>query len=163
MIYTDAMNKKLLLGAVLLAIIASAFAYVLLNKPAVTTEKHDMSHMAQAAQAPASPTTSATTPGAYVDYSPTVVAKTSGVKLIFFYAPWCPQCRMLDADIKAGSIPTGVTIIKTDYDSNQGLRQKYGVTIQTTIVRVDDAGNLLQKYVAYDDPTLAAVINGALK
>lgn len=100
------------------------------------------------------------TPGAYVDYAADVIAKTPGTKLLFFYAPWCPQCRMLDADITARGVPDGTTIIKTDYDSNQALRQKYGVTIQTTFVRVDDAGNALQKFVAYDDPTLAAALKG---
>ncbi len=98
--------------------------------------------------------------GTYIDYSADSIAKTPGTKLLFFYAPWCPQCRMLDADIKAKGVPDDTTIIKVDYDSNQALRQKYGVTIQTTFVRVDDAGNMLQKFVAYDDPTLAAALKG---
>lgn len=98
------------------------------------------------------------TPGSYVDYSDSIIASTSGIKLLFFHAPWCPQCRALDASIKSGPIPNGITIIKTDYDSNQKLRQKYGVTIQTTVVRVDDNGNLVKKYVAYDKPTLENVI-----
>lgn len=95
--------------------------------------------------------------GTYIDYSPDAIAKTSGTKILFFHAPWCPQCRALDADIKAKGVPAGVTIIKTDYDSNQTLRQKYGVTIQTTLVEVDDNGNLIEKYVAYDEPTIDSV------
>lgn len=95
--------------------------------------------------------------GSYVDYSSDIIAKTSGTKILFFYAPWCPQCRALEADIKAKGVPSGVTIIKVDYDSNQKLRQKYGVTIQTTLVKVDDNGNLVKKYVAYDEPNLEAV------
>ncbi|QQG50265.1 MAG: thioredoxin family protein [Candidatus Berkelbacteria bacterium] len=104
----------------------------------------------------------AKTPGAYVDYSDSVIASTSGTKILFFHAPWCPQCRTLDADIRKSNVPAGVTIIKTDYDTNQALRQKYGVTIQTTLVRVDDAGNLVKKYVAYDEPTFAAVSSNLL-
>jgi len=42
------------------------------------------------------------------------------------------------------------------------LRQKYGVTIQTTIIRLDAEGNVAKKYVAYDDPTLTNVIANAL-
>ncbi len=98
----------------------------------------------------------------YVTYSDDIVAKTSGTKILFFHAPWCPQCRALEASIKAGTIPTGVTIIKVDYDSHQALRQQYGVTIQTTLVKVDDTGNLIKKYVAYDEPTLSAVSQNLL-
>lgn len=101
-------------------------------------------------------------PGEYINYSSDAIAKSSGTKVLFFHAPWCPKCRELDTSIKAGSIPQNVTIIKVDYDSNQSLRQKYGVTIQTTLVRVDDDGNLVKKYVAYDSPTLDAVIKNAL-
>lgn len=100
---------------------------------------------------------SSTTPGAYVDYRDGIVAQTSGTKLLFFHAPWCSQCRSIDADIRKTNVPTNVTIIKVDYDSNQGLRQKYGVTLQTTVVKIDDAGNLVKKFVAYEDPTLAAI------
>jgi thiol-disulfide isomerase/thioredoxin len=99
----------------------------------------------------------ASTPGKYVDYSPSVVSETSGTKVLFFHAPWCPQCRMLDADIKQTALPDNLTIIKVDYDSNQSLRQKYGVTLQTTLVLVDDNGNLVKKYVAYNEPTYEAI------
>lgn len=95
--------------------------------------------------------------GSYVDYSEDVIAKTAGTKILFFHAPWCPQCRDLDASIKQESVPAGVTIIKVDYDSNQKLRQQYEVMIQTTLVKVDDQGNLIKKYVAYDEPNLASV------
>lgn len=100
--------------------------------------------------------------GAYVDYTDSIITSTAGTKILFFHAPWCPQCRALEKSIKSGLIPEGVTIIKVDYDSNQLLRQKYGVTIQTTLVKIDDSGNLVEKYVAYDSPTLAAVTENLL-
>lgn len=96
-------------------------------------------------------------PGAYVDYSDAVIASTEGTKILFFHAPWCPQCRSLETSIKSTDLPDGVTIIKVDYDTNQNLRQKYGVTIQTTLVRVDDNGGLVERYVAYDEPTFESV------
>jgi hypothetical protein len=49
-----------------------------------------------------------------------------------------------------------------DYDTHTALRQKYGVTLQTTIVRVDDEGKLVKKYVAYQDPSLEAVVKNTL-
>jgi len=116
----------------------------------------------QASQSPADANSTISTPGQYIDYSSDIIASTSGTKVLFFHAPWCPQCRALDSSIKGGPIPSGVTIIKVDYDSNQGLRKKYGVTTQTTLVRVDDSGNLVKKYVAYDSPTLDALVKNAL-
>ena len=98
--------------------------------------------------------------GSYVDYKENIIASTNGKKLLFFHAEWCPQCRELEADIKKGPIPEKTTIIKVDFDNSQDLRQKYRVTQQTTIVRVNDDGSLVKKFVAYDEPTLAAVISG---
>lgn len=110
-------------------------------------------------EAEAEPVASA---GVYVDYSPTAIAEAEGRALLFFHAPWCPQCRSVESDILAQGVPAGVTIIKVDYDSNQSLRQQYGVTLQTTFVEVDSAGVGLQTYVAYEDPRLQAVIDAML-
>lgn len=96
-------------------------------------------------------------PGAYIDYSSNIIANTAGTKVLFFHAPWCPQCRTLEADINKQGLPSGVTVIKVDYDTNQALRQKYGVTLQTTLVRVDDQGNLVKKLVAYDNPSIESI------
>ena len=102
------------------------------------------------------------TPGSYVAYSDEAAAKAKGTKLLFFHAPWCPQCRALEADINKNGAPDGTTIFKVDYDSAQELRQKYGVTLQTTVVLIDDEGKLVKKFVANDDPTLAAVTGNLL-
>jgi thiol-disulfide isomerase/thioredoxin len=103
-----------------------------------------------------------TKPGQYLTYTPDIIAKTKGTKILFFHAPWCPQCRALEASITSNTIPTNISIIKVDYDSNQTLRQKYGVTIQTSVVKVDDVGQLVKKYVAYEDPSLQAIIENLL-
>jgi len=102
-------------------------------------------------------------PGQYVDYSPELVASTPGDKLLFFHASWCSQCVALEDDIEASGVPDGVTIFKVDYDSNQDLRQEYGVTIQTTMVKVDDNGDKIDSYVAYEDPTLDSVSTALLQ
>lgn len=104
----------------------------------------------------------ATSAGAYVEYSDTAIANAEGRTILFFHAPWCPQCRSLESDILAVGVPAGVTIIKVDYDSHQDLRQKYGVTQQTTLVEVDAAGNGLQNYLAYGDPRLQVVLDAML-
>lgn len=111
-----------------------------------------------AASAPVTPGASA---GAYVDYSEGIVAKTIGTKVLFFHASWCPNCRALEKDIIAGPIPADLTIIKVDFDNSTDLRQKYGVTLQTTVVYVDDNGAELGKKVLTDDPSLDALVAAA--
>lgn len=113
-------------------------------------------------QSTMSATSATPTTGSYIDYNSEAIAQTTGTKILFFHAPWCPQCRALDASIMSGTIPKNVTIIKVDYDSNQKLRSQYGVTIQTTLVRIDDSGKLIRKYVAYDTPSLDALIQNVL-
>lgn len=97
--------------------------------------------------------------GRYIDYNQQVLAEADGRRLLFFYAAWCPQCRMLDKSIKEQGVPDGMTIFKVNYDSETTLKQRYGVTLQTTVVEVDARDNLVKKYVAYDMPTLPAVLN----
>ncbi len=96
--------------------------------------------------------------GSYVDYDAETFAKLSdSTRILFFHASWCPQCRALDESLKEADIPEGVTVFKVDYDKNQDLRQKYGVTIQTTLVRVDSTGGKVKSYVAYESPTFSSV------
>lgn len=97
--------------------------------------------------------------GAYVKYDEKVFEETLGRRWLFFHAGWCPQCRALQKDIEKNGVPSGVTIFETNYDTEGDLKQKYGVTLQTTVVEVDAAGNEVQKFVAYDDPTIEAVMN----
>ncbi|MBT2497910.1 hypothetical protein J7E25_02260 [Agromyces sp. ISL-38] len=97
-------------------------------------------------------------PGAYVDYTDDVIATTPGQKVLFFHASWCPQCRALDEELRTQGVPDGLTVIKVDYDSMTELRQRYGVTLQTTVVYVDDAGQMLSSAVIYDEPSVASLV-----
>jgi thiol-disulfide isomerase/thioredoxin len=95
--------------------------------------------------------------GAYLDYEDGVVEATAGPKALFFHASWCPKCRALDEDLRAEGAPAGLTVFKVDYDSRTDLRQRYGVTLQTTIVFVDDAGAKISSVVLYDDPSVESL------
>ena len=112
------------------------------------------------AAGPAAPAAPEVSPGAYVDHSEAALAAAEGTRVLFFHAPWCPQCRALEADILSSGVPDGITVVKVDYDTNQDLRQQYGVTLQTTVVSLDDAGGATSTFVAYDEPTLDAALTG---
>ena len=97
--------------------------------------------------------------GEYLPYDSAKLANAkTGKVVIFFAASWCPECRALNADITAhmSAIPTRLTILKADFDTELKLRQKYGVTYQHTLVQVDEAGNLLHKWSG--SSTLADVV-----
>ena len=95
---------------------------------------------------------------AYLDYEDGVIEATAGPKALFFHASWCPKCRALDEDLRAEGAPDGLTVFKVDYDSRTDLRQRYGVTIQTTIVFVDDTGEMISSVVLYDDPSVESLV-----
>lgn len=157
------MKKSWVIIGGIAVLIGAAVLYVTLTKK--DTQKPTASPQSQTAtDAPAATpqpkeTTQATAkPGVYADYDQTAIANAAGRKILFFYAPWCPQCRALEQSIQAGTIPNDVTIFKTDFDSSTDLRMKYGVNLQTTLVEIDSAGNKIQTYTAYNTPDLATVI-----
>lgn len=86
-------------------------------------------------------------PGEYTEYDPALLANAEeGDVILFFHAGWCPSCRGLEKDIEKnlGDIPSGVTIMKLNYDSETELKKKYGVVRQHTLVRVDSEGNMIE-------------------
>lgn len=107
-----------------------------------------------------SETDTASVDGRYVDYSADFLSdKSYDSTIIFFYAPWCPECRGFDMVIKEGLVPKNTQILKLDYDSSQDLRKKYGVTIQTSFVRVDSSGNKQRLWSGYGkDKSIDAII-----
>lgn len=89
--------------------------------------------------------------GSYIAYSPQAVqqAAAQGKKpVLFFHADWCPTCRAADKDInkKLDQIPEDIVILKTDYDKETELKEKYGITYQHTFVQVDGQGNEITKW-----------------
>lgn len=162
------MNKLALISIlVILTLIVGAGAFVFLSKPEpenpISTK--DSTLRTQNTDQPTAQSTEkpSQTAGSYVEYSNENLTKYSNnTRLLFFHAPWCPQCRELDASIAASSLPANTTILKVDYDTNQDLRQTYGVTLQTTVVKIDAAGEKVDSFVAYDEPTFANVESALL-
>jgi thiol-disulfide isomerase/thioredoxin len=112
--------------------------------PAPTSESPSASASASSAEP-------APTAGAYVDYDAWQAdqAAFAGTDVVlFFAASWCPTCKRADANLTGdpAAIPAGLTIVKTDYDSQTELKQRYGVTVQHTFVQVDAQGEALAKW-----------------
>lgn len=162
-VYSRTMNKKLLVAIVtILLIIGASITYVLVQKSLKANSEVTTSENTTKQIKPQS-YSSNIAKGKYTDYTEDNFALAQGERLLFFHAPWCPQCRELDASIVSSALPDNLTIFKVDYDTNQALRIKYGVTIQTTIVKVDENGEKIESYVAYDKPNFGAVEQALLK
>ncbi len=160
--YDVGMPKKLKLvvvGLIILISFGSVYFFATRGNQENSQPNSTSPTLSNESSTPSTPTASATdpAPGTYLEYSEDLLATTKDTKILFFHAPWCSQCRALESSIKSGTIPNNVTIFKVDYDSNNRLRQKYGVTIQTTLVKISDTGDELKKFVAYDDPSLSAI------
>lgn len=98
-------------------------------------------------------------PGVYVSYEAGKLALAKeGDVVLFFRASWCPGCRALDASINSSLsvIPSGLTILDVNYDTETALKQKYGVTTQHTLVQVAADGTLIKKWSG--GSTLASII-----
>jgi thiol-disulfide isomerase/thioredoxin len=119
--------------------------------PSASASSPAASSPAPSSPAPATSEPAAPTEGAYVDYDAWQAdqAAFEGTDVVlFFAASWCPTCRRADANLTGdpGAIPAGLTIVKTDYDSQTELKQRYGVTVQHTFVQIDAAGEALAKW-----------------
>lgn len=158
------MNKKVVIGIVIVALIGIAgFAYASMGKSekAMMDEKDTM--MKDAAIVPGEDTgmmdktmdegmdksETMMKKGSYEAYASEKIARAeTGDVVLFFHASWCPSCRGLNADIEKNldAIPSGVSILKVDYDKETELKKKYAVTYQHTLVQVDKDGNLIKKW-----------------
>ena len=82
----------------------------------------------------------------YTNYSPELIGETD-TTVLFFYADWCPSCIAADNIIsREDLLSSGITLLKTDFDIELDLKQKYWVTTQHTFVQLDAEGNLVSKW-----------------
>jgi thioredoxin 1 len=85
--------------------------------------------------------------GTYEEYSPDMLSRAeNGDVVLFFHAKWCPTCRSADKNLSDATVPDGLTVLKADYDNEDELKRRYGVTTQHTFVQVDAEGNLIKKW-----------------
>ncbi len=91
----------------------------------------------------------------YVQYSKSALdSASSGRRVLFFYASWCPTCKPADASFtqNASKLPEDITVIRVNYNDSdtdqeeKDLAKKYGVTYQHTFVQIDGTGKELTKW-----------------
>jgi thiol-disulfide isomerase/thioredoxin len=100
------------------------------------------------------------TPGIYKSVSAAEIDNfTDSKRVLFFHASWCPTCLALDRDIKASEnkIPTNISILKLNIDEELELKRKYGVTLQHTLVQIDEDGNELGQWNG--SPSLVSLLD----
>ena len=98
---------------------------------------------------PTSPSDAAVPAGAYLsraEYTEQAASRAGTKVVYFFHAAWCPTCRATEDAIARDGIPAGLTLVKVDFDTENDLRKKYGVTTQHTFVQVDTSGAELSKW-----------------
>lgn len=88
----------------------------------------------------------------YIEYSEEALANAqaqeNGRTLLFFRADWCPTCKAAEKDILKNSsqLPEDLIILRTDYDTEIALKEKYDIVYQHTFVQVDSNGNEITKW-----------------
>ena len=65
-----------------------------------------------------------------------------GTTVVFFYAAWCPNCRATVTELNArwDEVNPGLSLVIADYDKEQALKARFGVTYQDTFVLLDKDG-----------------------
>ena len=65
-----------------------------------------------------------------------------GTTVVFFYAAWCPNCRATVTELTArwDEVNPGLTLVIADYDKEQALKARFGITYQDTFVLLDKDG-----------------------
>lgn len=140
------MNKSIV-GIIVIIVFVTA-GFIIFNNTKSESPKPESIQMAAAPTA--SETTMMKESARYIEYSAANLKKATeeGKAVLFFHATWCPTCKVANEAFTNNSsqIPEGVTVLKTDYDSQKDLKAKYGITYQHTFVQVNSEGNELAKW-----------------
>ena len=154
--------KKAIIITLVTVVLLGGLVAALVWRPVETTN-HTANRANDTPSTPAGPADAPGTSqaeGRYVAYEANEVSKEGyNDTILFFHASWCPECRAFETAINESEIPKGVQILKVDYDSSADLRQRYGVTIQSTFVKVNEFGERESSWVGYGkDKSVDAIL-----
>lgn len=158
-------SQKIIAASVVSVLLLAGAAYALLIEEPTTTEtSQQTSSTPQKAESTNSTESTETNnmqaAGRYATYTEEAIKDPAyDTTIVFFFAPWCPECRAYKQAIQAEQILEKVQILEADFDSSTELKKRYGVTLQTTFVRVNTTGELQKKWVGYgEEKSLNAVL-----
>jgi len=68
--------------------------------------------------------------------------------VLAFAADWCPSCQAVEKDIMKNitNIPTGITLIRANFDTESELKDRYNVKGQHTFVQLDSNKNAVKTW-----------------
>lgn len=104
----------------------------------------------------------------YIPFSSGTLNRLANTRrVLFFYADWCPTCKVANDEFlqKSELIPTDVSLIRVNYNDTQtdqdekDLAKKYGITYQHTFVEIDAKGNMLTTWNGGEIDELLTNIN----
>jgi thiol:disulfide interchange protein len=100
---------------------------------------------------------SANTSSKYISYSKEIFEKTEGKKILFFHADWCATCKAWKSMILQNEeeLPKETKIFIADFDVETDVKQKYGVTMQSTTLFFENDVVVKEQ----SDPPLSEVIS----
>jgi hypothetical protein len=144
------MSKKILIAVVALVILTGIVLILTGNKAedeinnnsTQSIEQQEVATIEQNSEQQQEATTASSGLG-YVDYSDQTLADSSNsTRVLFFHAPWCSVCNFYEGQIEEQGVPSDVTILKIDFDSEDELKEQYNVTFQSTFLLLDEDGNI---------------------
>ena len=84
------------------------------------------------------------------------IAGENGKAVLFFATNWCSTCTELDRQLinENEKLDDGISVLKIDFDNSPELKDRYGVTVQHTLVQVDQVGNEITRWIGGDIETI---------
>lgn len=89
--------------------------------------------------------------GAYRAYTASAFRdeQRDGQKIVlFFHSPTCAACVRADNEFvgNASKIPAGITVMRVNFESEEQLKKRYGVTASHTFLEIDLSGKVLTRW-----------------
>ncbi len=149
--------KKNLIIVLILVILIGGFVLIAKNQSATKSDNSTSSKLdrTEPSLSASQNQTIVKNPSGYVEYSKDALDQTATRRrVLYFYASWCPTCRIADPDLSAnsGKFPEDLTVLRVNYndpDTNQeekDLAKKYAITYQHTFVQIDGEGQEVTKW-----------------
>lgn len=86
--------------------------------------------------------------------------------LVWVHAPWCPVCSAQEktiARVTAASAYRDMQVFRIDYDTQRPLWQRFGATMQSTLIAFHGMREAARIAHETDDGKVSAVIRSAIR